>query len=55
MFMADGSGLYVYLENGFAKGTISGSPANNDTVQVGTTYYKFTTGIVNAGAGRDAR
>jgi hypothetical protein len=50
MFMADGSGLYVYLENGFAKGTISGTVANNDTVQVGTTYYKFTNAGVNVGA-----
>lgn len=50
MFMTDGRNLYCYVENGFAKGTISGSPANNDVVRVGTTYYKFTTGSVNAGA-----
>lgn len=50
MFMTDGRNLYCYVENGFAKGTISGSPANNDVVRVGTIYYKFTTGSVNAGA-----
>jgi hypothetical protein len=49
MFMTDGRNLYVYVENGFAKGTISGSPANNDVIQAGTTYYKFTSGSVNAG------
>lgn len=49
MFMADGRNLYCYVENGFAKGTISGSPANNDVVRVGNVYYKFTTGSVDAG------
>jgi len=49
MFLADGRNLWLYLENGYAKGTISGSPANNDVVVVGTVYYKFTTGSVNAG------
>jgi hypothetical protein len=49
MFMSDGRNLYCYVENGFAKGTISGSPANNDVVVVGTTYYKFTSGSVDAG------
>jgi hypothetical protein len=50
MFMADGSILYLYVENGYALGTISGTPANNDTVRVDTIYYKFTSGGVNAGA-----
>jgi hypothetical protein len=49
MFMSDGRNLYCYIENGFAIGTISGSPANNDVVRVGSIYYKFTTGAVNAG------
>jgi hypothetical protein len=44
MFMSDGRNLYCYIENGFAIGTISGSPANNDVVRVGSIYYKFTTG-----------
>lgn len=50
MFMTDGRNLYVYVENGFAKGTISGSPANNDVVRLGSTYYKFTNASVDAGA-----
>lgn len=50
MWMADGRQLFVYIENGYARGTISGSPVNNDTVQAGSVYYKFTTGSVDAGA-----
>lgn len=49
MFLADGSILYLYIENGYALGTISGTPANNDTVRVDAIYYKFTSGGVNAG------
>jgi hypothetical protein len=40
----------LYMENGFATGTITGTPANNDVVQIGGVYYKFTNGSVNAGA-----
>lgn len=50
MFLADGSVLYLYIENGFARGTISGSPANNDVVRVDLMYYRFTNGSVDAGA-----
>jgi hypothetical protein len=50
MYMADGRNLWLYEENGYAKGVLSGSPANNDVVEIGGTYYKFTTGSVNAGA-----
>lgn len=50
MFLADGAILYLYIENGFARGTISGSPANNDVVRVDTMYYQFTNGSVDAGA-----
>ena len=49
LFVAAGSSLMCYIENGYAQGTISGVPANNDVVVVGTTYYKFTSGSVNAG------
>jgi hypothetical protein len=56
MFMSDGRNLYCYIENGFAIGTISGSPANNDVVRVGSIYYKFTTGSrKRRHAARDAR
>lgn len=50
LYLADGRNLWLYTTNGYAHGTISGSPANNDVVQVGSMYYKFTTGSVNAGA-----
>ncbi len=49
LYMTDGRNLWLYLENGYARGTISGSPANNDVVVIGTVYYKFTSGSVNAG------
>ena len=49
MFLADGRDLYCYVENGYAKGTISGSPANNDVVRINSTYYKFTNASVDAG------
>jgi hypothetical protein len=49
LFVAAGSALFLYVEDGYALGTISGVPANNDTVRVDTTYYKFTSGSVNAG------
>jgi hypothetical protein len=49
MFLADGSLLYLYIENGYALGTLSGVPANNDVVRVDSTYYKFTNASVNAG------
>lgn len=50
LFIADGAILYLYAANGYAIGTISGVPANNDVVQAGTVYYKFTNGSVDAGA-----
>jgi hypothetical protein len=49
LFVAAGSTLMCYMENGYATGAISGTPANNDVVQAGTMYYKFTTGSVDAG------
>lgn len=50
MFLADGRNLFVYTEDGFAKGTISGVPVAADVVRAGTMYYKFTAGSVDAGA-----
>lgn len=49
LFMADGRSLYCYIENGYALGTLTGSPNNGDVVQLSTVYYKFTTGSVDAG------
>lgn len=49
MYMANGSNLFLYIENGFASGTISGTPANNDVVRLGNVYYQFTNASVDAG------
>lgn len=49
LFVAGGGPLMLYMQDGYAVGTISGSPANNDVVRIGGTYYKFTSGSVNAG------
>jgi hypothetical protein len=49
LFIADGSSLYLYMDVGYGFGTLTGTPVNNDTVQIGTTYYKFTSGSVNVG------
>lgn len=50
LFIAGGSSLMCYMENGYALGTVSGTPANGNTVQVSGIYYQFTSGSVNAGA-----
>lgn len=49
LFIADGRNLWLYIDNGYATGTLTGAPANNDVVRIDTLYYKFTTGSVNAG------
>lgn len=50
MYLADGRNLWLYSDNGYASGSISGSPAAGDVVRVGNIYYKFTSGSVDAGA-----
>lgn len=50
LFVASGDALMCYIEDGYARGTISGTPANNDVVRVDLMYYQFTTGSVNAGS-----
>jgi hypothetical protein len=49
LFVVAGSSLMCYIENGFARGTISGTPANNDVVRLGNVYYRFTNAGVDAG------
>src|SRR3546814_17653635 len=48
-FIADGRNLLVYIANGYARNTLTGTPANNDTVTIDTVYYKFTNDSVDAG------
>lgn len=50
LYLCLGSTLYLYMESGYALGTLSGTPVNNDVVRVGSVYYQFTSGSVNAGA-----
>lgn len=49
LFVADGRNLWLYTENGFALGTLTGVPANNDVIQIGAIYYKFTNAGVDVG------
>ena len=49
LFVAAGSSLMCYMEDGYAHADVSGSPANNDVIRVGDTYYRFTTGAVDTG------
>lgn len=51
LFIADGTVLWVYIQDGFALGTLtaSGAIANNDVIKVDTIYYKWTSGSVNTG------
>lgn len=49
LFVAAGSSLMCYIENGFATGAITGVPVNNNVVLVDLYYYKFTNGSVDAG------
>lgn len=49
LFVTGGGTLMCYAEDGFASGTLTGTPANTDVVQIGATYYSFTSGSVDAG------
>lgn len=50
LFFADGRNLFVYIENGYAKGQLTGTPVNTDVVRIGAMYYRFTSGSVDAGS-----
>lgn len=50
LYMADGRNLWLYIANGYAKGSLQGVPANNDTFKIAGTYYKWTNASVDAGA-----
>lgn len=51
LYVADGSILWCYTDNGYAKATLtaSGTISNGDLVVIGGTHYQFVTGSVNAG------
>jgi len=48
-FFCDGVALYVYTADGYAHNSLTGTPANNDVILVGTVYYKWTNASVDAG------
>ena len=51
LYIAEGGVLWVYTEDGQAMGhlDVTGAIADNDTVQIDTVYYKWTTGSVDTG------
>lgn len=51
LFLCDGGILWLYVEDGFAGGTLtaSGAIANGDVVKIDTIYYQWTTGSVDTG------
>lgn len=49
LFVADGRILWVYAANGYAQGRLSGSAADTDTIRIGSIYYRWTAGSVDAG------
>ena len=50
LYVCDGTVLYCYTKNGYAKGHLTATAvANNDTVEINGTYYKFTSGSVDTG------
>ena len=49
LFVADGRNLFVYVANGYAHNSLSGTPANNDVIRIDGVYYRLTTGSVDTG------
>lgn len=49
LFVAAGAGLMLYVENGFAQGTVTGTPTFADVLRIDPVYYQFTNVSVNAG------
>lgn len=52
LFIAEGGVLWMYVENGQARGHLqaTGAIANNDVIQIGGIYYQWTNASVNAGS-----
>lgn len=51
LWLADGQTLFVYMEDGWARGqlTAAANAANGETVEIGGVYYQFTSGSVDTG------
>ena len=50
LFFSRGSTLYIYMEDGYALGSLVGTPVDGDVVRLGDVYYQFTIGSLTAGA-----
>lgn len=52
LFFCDGSGLFVYLEEGYASGTLtlSGAISDGEVIELGGVYYRMSTGSLDSGA-----
>lgn len=52
LFVADGTDLKYYTDNAYATGTLtaSGAISNGEQVRIGSSYYQFASGSVDAGA-----
>jgi hypothetical protein len=49
LFVADGRILWVYTADGYAQGVLAGTAADTDTIRIGSIYYRWTAGSVEAG------
>lgn len=51
LYLCDGNELWLYTENGYARGTLTaaGAIANGDVVRMDGVYYQFTSGSVDTG------
>lgn len=51
LFIAEGGVLWLYLDNGYARGQLqaTGAIANTDVVRIDAMYYQWTNASVNAG------
>lgn len=52
LFLADGTNLWVYTDNGFATGTLTttGAVTTGEQVKIDTITYQFTSGAVDTGS-----
>jgi hypothetical protein len=50
LYIADGDALYLYMEDGYARGTLTATAiATTNKIHIGTTYYQWTSGAVDTG------
>lgn len=47
LFLASGAALYLYMDNSYAKGTVTGDPDQDNKIELGNYHYQFTRNDVN--------